>query len=44
MATTLSWCFTLALFMVILMASPSSSLANTANMNVIDKCWRGNPF
>ncbi|KAG4117805.1 hypothetical protein ERO13_D12G254150v2 [Gossypium hirsutum] len=41
MATTLSWCFTLALFMVSLMASPSSSLAN---MNVIDKCWRGNPL
>ncbi|PPD70072.1 hypothetical protein GOBAR_DD33044 [Gossypium barbadense] len=41
MATTLSCCFTLALFMVILMASPSSSLAN---MNVIDKCWRGNPL
>ncbi|MFQ6665315.1 hypothetical protein Gotur_032086 [Gossypium turneri] len=41
MATTLSCCFTLAVFMAILMASPSSSLAN---MNVIDKCWRGNPL
>ncbi|TYI23839.1 hypothetical protein ES332_A06G192800v1 [Gossypium tomentosum] len=41
MATTLSCCFTLALFMVILMATPSLSLAN---MNVIDKCWRGNPL
>ncbi|KAG4196309.1 hypothetical protein ERO13_A06G163232v2, partial [Gossypium hirsutum] len=41
MATTLSCCFTLALFMVILMATPSLSLDN---MNVIDKCWRGNPL
>ncbi|KAK5826455.1 hypothetical protein PVK06_021374 [Gossypium arboreum] len=41
MATTLSCCFTLALFMVILMASPSLSLDN---MNVIDKYWRGNPL
>ncbi|GMJ06479.1 hypothetical protein HRI_004317100 [Hibiscus trionum] len=41
MATILSWCFTLALFMVILMASPYFTLAK---MNVIDKCWRGNPL
>ncbi|MBA0611720.1 hypothetical protein Godav_012382 [Gossypium davidsonii] len=41
MATILSRCLTWALFMVSLMASFSSSLAN---MNVIDKCWRGNPF
>ncbi|KAK5777926.1 hypothetical protein PVK06_045893 [Gossypium arboreum] len=41
MAATFSRCFTLALFMVTLMVSPSSSLAN---MNVIDKCWRGNPL
>ncbi|XP_012448889.2 putative pectate lyase 2 [Gossypium raimondii] len=41
MATTLSCCFTVALFMVILMESLSSCLAN---MNVIDKCWRGNPL
>ncbi|TYH59844.1 hypothetical protein ES332_D08G249600v1 [Gossypium tomentosum] len=41
MATILSRCLTWALFMVFLTASFSSSLAN---MNVIDKCWRGNPF
>ncbi|TYI23840.1 hypothetical protein ES332_A06G192900v1 [Gossypium tomentosum] len=41
MATTLSCCFTLALLMVILMETPSLSLDN---MNVIDKCWRGNPL
>ncbi|MFQ6670646.1 hypothetical protein Gotur_035474 [Gossypium turneri] len=41
MATILSWCFALALFMSILMESFSSSLAM---MNVIDKCWRGNPL
>ncbi|TYG65733.1 hypothetical protein ES288_D06G210500v1 [Gossypium darwinii] len=41
MVTTLSCCFTVALFMVILMVSLSSSLAN---MNVIDECWRGNPL
>ncbi|EOY23414.1 hypothetical protein QUC31_008240 [Theobroma cacao] len=35
-----SWCFTLAIFVVILLASPNASLAT---MNVIDKCWRGNP-
>ncbi|GMI79116.1 hypothetical protein HRI_001580900 [Hibiscus trionum] len=41
MATIVSWCFTLALFMVTLMVSPNITLAK---MNVIDKCWRGNPL
>ncbi|KAK5813534.1 probable pectate lyase 4 [Gossypium arboreum] len=41
MAIILSRCLAWALFMVFLMASFSSSLAN---MNEIDKCWRGNPL
>ena len=36
---TIPWCFTLALFMVILLANTNAS---AAKMNVIDKCWREN--
>ncbi|XVE58426.1 hypothetical protein DITRI_Ditri04bG0168800 [Diplodiscus trichospermus] len=38
---TKPWCSTLALFMVILWASPNYPKA--AKMNVIDKCWREDP-
>ncbi|XVE58432.1 hypothetical protein DITRI_Ditri04bG0169100 [Diplodiscus trichospermus] len=37
---TKPWCSTLALFMVILWASPNPC---AAKMNVIDKCWREDP-
>ncbi|XVF50924.1 hypothetical protein PTKIN_Ptkin04bG0142700 [Pterospermum kingtungense] len=38
---TIPWCFTLALFMVILLVSPNASIAK---MNVIDKYWGENPL